>query len=96
MALETRLAAAHWDRVRSRDVEKTYNLHRRPRSCGTGARRSTGTPGSTALGAPEDAFAEVLVRQPSFLDGRRRRSRERPLDDWKAWLPCAPPRPRRT
>ncbi len=29
MALETRLASGHWDRVASRDVQKTYNLKTR-------------------------------------------------------------------
>ena len=74
MDLETALAAAHWDRVDNRDAEKTYTLMTLRRAAASRARRSTGRPGSTACGAPEGAFAEV-VRAPavSFVDGRRPR-----------------------
>ena len=68
MELETALAAASWDRVTNRDAEKTYTLHDGRRAAASALPRSTGTPGSTALGAPEGAFAEVVVRQPSFVE----------------------------
>ena len=70
---------------RNRDAEKTYTLmtaaELRER-----APRSTGTPGSTALGAPEGAFAEVVVRQPSFVEAAAALWQERPLAQWQAWL----------
>ena len=49
MELETALAAASWDRVTNRDAEKTYTLMTSARAADERARRSTGTPGSTAL-----------------------------------------------
>jgi putative endopeptidase len=85
--LETDVAAAHWDNVRSRDSEATYNLERWSDVVATA--KSHGVDLDTwreAIGAPAGAFDEVVVRQPSFvealptlLDGAR-------LDDWRDWL----------
>ena len=66
MALETRLAAAHWDRVKDRDVTLTYNKVDR-------AGLEALTPGFdwsawlAGAGVPEDAFAQVVVREPDYL-----------------------------
>ena len=66
MELETALAAASWDRVTNRDAEKTYTLMTAP--------RCASAPGfdwerlARGLGAPEGAFAEIVVRQPSFVE----------------------------
>ena len=85
LALETRLAAGHWDRVRSRDVIASYNL--------------TSFAGLTelapaydwaawaeGLGATGDELAEVLVRQPSYLEALSTALDEVALSDWQAWL----------
>jgi putative endopeptidase len=85
MALETRLASAHWDRVRCRDVIATYNLM-------TLDELQAAAPASNwlgwidGLGGTEAAFAEVLVRQPSYLTALSEALSEVPLDDWKVWL----------
>ncbi len=85
MALETRLASGHWDRVASRDVVKTYNLMSR-------AELRTAAPGVDwdawveGMGAPEIAFDEVVVRQPSYLTTVGQVLSEVPLEDWQAWL----------
>jgi putative endopeptidase len=85
MALETRLAAAHWDRVRNRDVIATYNRL-------TLAELQTAAPSFDwpgwidGLGGTDAAFAEVLVRQPSYLAAMSEALTEVPLDDWKVWL----------
>jgi putative endopeptidase len=85
MALEARLAAGHWDRVRCRDVIATYNRM-------TLAELDTAAPAFDwsawvrGVGADPDALSEVLVRQPSFLPVLDDALREVPLDDWKAWL----------
>ncbi|MGD9894847.1 MAG: M13 family metallopeptidase [Dehalococcoidia bacterium] len=85
MALETRLAAGHWDRVRCRDVLAAYNLT-------TLAELRAAAPAFdwlswlTAMGATEDQFAEVLVRQPSYLGAMSAALSDVPLDDWKIWL----------
>jgi putative endopeptidase len=85
MALETRLAAAHWDRVRNRDVIATYN--RMTLAEVRTAAPSFDWPGwIDGLGGSDAAFAEVLVRQPSFLTAMSEALTEVALDDWKVWL----------
>jgi len=85
MELETALAAVSWDRVTNRDAEKTYTLM-------TGAALAANAPGfewdvwQEALGGPADAFDEVVVRQPTFVTVAAAMWRDRPLEQWKAWL----------
>ena len=85
MELETALAAVSWDRVTNRDAEKTYTLM-------TGASLAANGPGfewdvwQEALGGPDDAFDEVVVRQPTFVTAAAAMWRDRPLEQWKAWL----------
>lgn len=85
MALETALAEAHWSAVESRDAIKTHNKRSR-------ADLEAMTPGFDWVGyldgmaAPDAAFAEVVVRQPSAVEAAARLLGEVPLDDWKAWL----------
>jgi putative endopeptidase len=85
MALETRLAASHWDRVRCRDVLATYNLTTLD-ELRAAAPAFDWIEWIGALGGTEDQFAEVLARQPSFLRGMSEALTEIPLDDWKIWL----------
>jgi putative endopeptidase len=85
MELETALAAASWDRVSNRDAEKTYTLM-------TAAELRERAPTFAwdawldGLGAPSGAFAEVVVRQPSFIEAAAILWQERPLAEWQAWL----------
>jgi putative endopeptidase len=85
MELETALAAASWDRVSNRDAEKTYTLM-------TAAELRERAPTFAwdawldGLGAPEDAFAGIVVRQPSFVETAANLWQERPLAQWQAWL----------
>jgi endothelin-converting enzyme/putative endopeptidase len=85
MALETRLAASHWDRVRCRDVIATYNLTTLD-ELRAAAPAFDWSGWIAALGGTEGQFAEVLVRQPSFLGAMSEALTEIPLDDWKVWL----------
>jgi len=85
MALETRLAAAHWDRVRCRDVLATYNLTALD-ELRAAAPAFDWAGWIAALGGSENQFAEVIVRQPSFLGALSEVLTEVPLDDWKVWL----------
>ncbi|MCW3493133.1 M13 family metallopeptidase [Microbacterium sp. SSM24] len=84
-ALETELATHHWDNVKSRDAVATYNL--KPWS---EVQELVGVDlGPWVAGvAPEhgDAFAEVNVYQPSFVEGLGSLLTEERLEDWKAWL----------
>ena len=43
-------------------------------------------PWLAALQAPAGAFAEVVVRQPSFVAAAAQLWAQRPLEQWKAWL----------
>src|SRR5262249_13042844 len=85
MSLETRLAAAHWDRVRCRDVLATYNLTTLDELRAT-APACDWLAWIGAMGGTEDQFSEVLVRQPSYLPAFSQALTEIPLDDWKIWL----------
>ncbi len=85
MALETRLASGHWDKMTNRDVLKSYNLRTL-----TDLISSAPDFGWSAyidgLGASESAFAEVVVRQPSYLVAVSDALGTVPLDTWKTWL----------
>ncbi|MGO3328610.1 M13 family metallopeptidase, partial [Gordonia sp. (in: high G+C Gram-positive bacteria)] len=84
--MEKQIAGHHWDVVRRRDAEATYNLR-------TLAEFTDGAAGFdvsawlTGIDAPSDeTFAEVVVGQPSFFTGVGELVASRPLDDWKTWL----------
>jgi predicted metalloendopeptidase len=83
MALETRLAAAHWDAVACRDAVKTYNL------LAVDAVEIS-LPGWGAWleghGVPAAARGEVVVAQPDTLEAFATALREVPAADWRAWL----------
>ncbi len=83
MALETRLAAAHWDAVACRDAVTTYNLL-------TVDAVETSLPGWGAWleghGVPATARGEVVVAQPDTLEAFATALREVPAADWRAWL----------
>ncbi|MHB1491554.1 MAG: M13 family metallopeptidase, partial [Cellulomonas sp.] len=85
LALETRLAAAHWDVVRDRDAELTYN----PTRLSALAETAVGFDWHAwvrSLGAPTDAFDALVVREPSFAEEFARSWTEVALADWQAWL----------
>ncbi|TDO36347.1 putative endopeptidase [Kribbella sp. VKM Ac-2527] len=85
LALETRLAANHWDRVKDRDVTQTYNKLDR-------AALGELTPGLdwsvwlSNAGVPESAFEQLVVREPDFLTAAAAALQEVELDHWKEWL----------
>ncbi|MCV7287411.1 M13 family metallopeptidase [Mycolicibacterium wolinskyi] len=84
VALESKIAAAHWDVVKRRDADLTYNLRRF-------AELSDDAPGFDwsgwvqALGATPDKVAELVVRQPDFLTAFAALWSSEDLEDWKAW-----------
>jgi putative endopeptidase len=83
--LETRLAAHHWDRVACRDAQKTYNL---VDAGGLQALVPSFDWAAWSVGAevPEAVLAEVVVSQPSFLQGLETLLVADELDAWKDWL----------
>jgi putative endopeptidase len=84
VALETKLAAAHWDVVKRRDADLTYNLR-------TFADLPAEAPGFdwtgwvSALGTTPAAAAEVVVRQPDYLTAFAAAWSGQNFADWKNW-----------
>ncbi len=85
MDLETRLASHHWDRVACRDAQKTYNLVTRD-DLQALAPTFDWADWSTGAEIPEAVLAEVVVGQPSFLQGLESLLVAEELDAWKDWL----------
>jgi putative endopeptidase len=92
--LETAIAGFHWDNVQSRDSEKTYNLttwHAVVTAASLASDR-TGAVGPDlnrwldALDAPKGAFDELVLRQPSFLEGVASLLSAGRLGEWTDWL----------
>ncbi len=82
--LETAIASGHWDVVKRRDAELSYNLV-------TLADLATENPAFdwntwiSELGGTPEAFAELVVRQPSFLTNLTALWTGRPLAEWQEW-----------
>lgn len=84
VALETKLASGHWDVVKRRDADLTYNL-----------RNFADIPGEAPgfaweswlshLGVPAEKAAEVVVRQPDFLTTAAALWAGEDVEDWKLW-----------
>ncbi len=84
VALETKLAAAHWDVVKRRDADLSYNL-RNFADLRTEAAGFDWTGWVTALGSTPDRATELVVRQPDYLTAFAELWRSEDLDDWKRW-----------
>ncbi|WP_069386072.1 M13 family metallopeptidase [Cellulosimicrobium cellulans] len=85
VALETKLAAEHWDVVRDRDADLTYN----PRTLAALAEEAPGfdwRAWALALGAPEGSLDDVVVREPGYAAGFAALWQSEPLEDWKLWM----------
>jgi putative endopeptidase len=84
VALETALAAAHWDVVRRRDADLTYNLR-------SFAELPQAAPGFdwvswiTAVGTSADRVAELIVRQPDYLTAFAALWESADFVDWQDW-----------
>ncbi len=87
--LERKLAAGHWDVVRRRDAELSYNrttfdaLAAEHPEFDWAAWTSALAEGLDRSG-PE-LFAEIVVRQPDFVRTFARLWASEPLADWQAW-----------
>ena len=82
--LETDLAKVHWDNVDTRDSEKTYNLFQ---WADAAAAASVDLQvWRDAMGVPEGAFDELVLREPSFVEGLGALLTEERLPAWKDWL----------
>ena len=87
LGFETALASHHWDQVRSRDAKATYN----PMTWDGWGQLAPAVDLSlwrSAAEVPQEALAEVVVRQPSFVEGIGAVWSATPLEtlkDWFAW-----------
>ena len=98
VALETKLAAAHWDVVKRRDADLTYNLrtfaevaHQAPGFdwtawlAGLGAEPCTDQNRDDQNRDDQNRPDEVVVRQPDFLTAFAALWAAEDLEDWKNW-----------
>jgi putative endopeptidase len=83
VALETAVAAYHWDKVASRDKEKTYNLYTWDDALAHGPDLSGWL---AALDPPAGAFNEIVLRQPSYAAGLATLLTDEHLPAWRDWL----------
>lgn len=84
-ALETEIATHHWSREDSRDAVKTYNLRTWDEMVGLAGLDLVPWREGVAPGH-DDAFAEIVVYQPSFVEALGALLVDERLEDWKAWL----------
>ncbi|WP_127479363.1 M13 family metallopeptidase [Nocardioides pantholopis] len=83
--IDTRIAAGHWERAETRDVQKTYNLL-------TAADLQELCPAFdwaayvTNLGGNDETVAEVCVRQPSFFAHLSTVLEEVDIEQWRPWM----------
>lgn len=84
LALETKIAAQHWDKVRCRDIVAMFN----PKSW---EELQGFAPGFAwerfrdAAGIPVEKLEYVVVEQPSFVEALASLVEEEPIDAWRAW-----------
>ena len=84
LALETEIASHHWDVVRNRDLRAMYN----PTTLADAVQATPDFDWHAFLqGAeiPADKLAELIVAQPSFLEGVAPLLVSAPLDAWRSW-----------
>ena len=85
IALEHDIAAIHWDKVATRDAQKTYNLVDWAgfEALAPGAPLALWRDG---MGIPAEKTAELVVREPGFVTGLAALLTEDRLPAWRDWL----------
>ncbi|MCV2355246.1 M13 family metallopeptidase [Paucibacter sp. B2R-40] len=83
LALEKRIAEAHWDKVENRNPVKTYN----PMTAAELAKAAPGFDWAAFMEAAQlQGVDRITVSQPSTMAALAKMSTEVPLADWKAYL----------
>jgi putative endopeptidase len=89
LAIDTKLAAGHWERAETRDVQKTYNLttaEELQQLCPSFDWHAYVTNlGGSGIDS-DRVIAETIVRQPSYLEHLSRVLGEVPIEQWREWL----------
>ena len=85
LEIETQLAAYHWDQVKDRDAELTYNKKSFSELKQLAA--SFNWPlWITASNTPAKVLDQVIIRQPSYLEGLSKLLAAFDLPKWRSWL----------
>jgi predicted metalloendopeptidase len=82
MALETRLAEAHWTRVQNRDAVATYNKY----SIGDANKLTPGFDWNAFFGGASVVPQDFVITQPSFFTALGAALAEVPVAEWKTYL----------
>ena len=85
LELETQIAAYHWDQVKDRDAEATYNKKSFTELTSL-APAFNWQLWITASNTPAQVLEQVVVRQPSFFEGLSKLIQSFDLDKWRSWL----------
>jgi putative endopeptidase len=85
LELETQIASHHWDQVKDRDAEATYN--KKSFTELTSLSPAFNWPlWISASNTPDHVLAQVVVRQPSYFEGLSNLLKDFDLDKWRSWL----------
>ncbi|NYI41937.1 M13 family metallopeptidase [Demequina lutea] len=85
MAVETALAAVHWDNVKTREADLTYN----PTTLASLAEGAPGFPWAlwaAQIAMPDAARDSLVADEPPYLTGFAALWTATDLDHWKQWL----------
>ena len=85
LAIDTRIAAGHWERAETRDVQKTYNLLTFDELTAL-APQFDWKAYVTNLGGNDETLAETVVMMPSFFEHLSTVLAEVPIEDWRPWM----------
>jgi len=87
LALETQIAAGHWDNVASREATKTYNQKSWSEFIGQWANNSELLNLWLEAGKiPSNLVQQLVVRQPSFIEHFGKLIDSTDLESWKNWM----------
>ncbi|GAA1736934.1 M13 family metallopeptidase [Aeromicrobium alkaliterrae] len=84
--LETRIAAHHWDRVACRDAQKTYNLLTLDAVQALVPAFDLTAWATAGHIDAERVLGEIVLAQPSFLEGLQTLLTDELLPAWRDWL----------
>ena len=85
LEIETQLAAYHWDQVKDRDAEATYNKKSFAELKQLAANFDWPL-WITASNTPAAVLDQVIVRQPSYFEGLSKLMAAFDLPKWRSWL----------
>jgi len=85
LEIETQLAACHWDQVKDRDAEATYNKKSLAELKQLAANFNWPL-WISASNTPAAVLDQVIVRQPSYFEGLSKLMAAFDLPKWRSWL----------